>query len=78
MCYFESFRQVIIVNVARQMSKLNSRPRWDSNPQSLAPEASALSIRPRGPSFGAIHYVKGFSEFNLWKMPYFSSKQQER
>jgi hypothetical protein len=25
-----------------------ARPRWDSNPQSPAPEASALSIRPRG------------------------------
>ena len=29
-------------------AKKETRPRWDSNPQSLAPEASALSIRPRG------------------------------
>eukprot|EP00958_Prasinococcus_capsulatus_P006917 scaffold644_cov353-Prasinococcus_capsulatus_cf.AAC.4 len=28
---------------------MESRPRWDLNPQSPAPEADALSIRPRGP-----------------------------
>ena len=27
------------------------RPWWDSNPQSPAPEADALSIRPQGPLF---------------------------
>ena len=30
-----------------QKLNINGRSRWDSNPQSPAPEASALSIRPR-------------------------------
>ena len=30
------------------IQKNKKRPRWDSNQQSPAPEASALSIRPRG------------------------------
>ncbi len=28
--------------------KVNNHPRWDSNPQSSAPETDALSIRPLG------------------------------
>ena len=27
---------------------MSTHPRWDSNPQSLAPETNALSIRPLG------------------------------
>ena len=45
--------------------KKKNRPWWDSNPQSPAPEADALSIRPQGlgPSFRLVqtlfivHYI---------------------
>ena len=32
-----------------------TRPQWDSNRQSPAPEVSTLSIRPRGHLVGQIH-----------------------
>lgn len=35
-------------NVRRRYKTTAVRPRWDSNPQSPAPEADALSIRPLG------------------------------
>lgn len=39
--------------------KKGKRPWWDSNPQSPAPEAGALSIRPQGQSshLGVIHLI---------------------
>ena len=39
------FPNLLVKSQIRQNSK--NRSRWDSNPQSPAPEASALSIRPR-------------------------------
>ena len=35
-----------IIKVQKRQA-VDKRSRWDSNPQSPAPEASALSIRPR-------------------------------
>lgn len=43
------FLQTIVLEISWSEPKWNFvRPRWDSNPQSPAPEADALSIRPLG------------------------------
>ena len=47
---------------------VKDRPWWDSNPQSLAPEANALSIRPQGLTGGKpVERPRSKQNLNHWR-----------
>ena len=50
---------IILYKRVREPKEGLGRPWWDSNPQSPAPEADALSIRPQGRTYARVNYWPG-------------------
>lgn len=53
--YFKETFNIFVRDKQKVLVVRKKRPWWDSNPQSPAPEADALSIRPQGQVAKSVH-----------------------